>query len=364
MTRLGMSASVLLGLAFLAPAALGADTAKAKEATADDNDVPPPKRYVYSEESVGKAFDHLWETMDRQYSYFAHKKGVDWKALKEKYRPRAVKAKSAAELAKVLRELLAHLEDLHVWIETSHEQIGTFSRPYQANWKRGAALALLEEKTDCSFAVAGKTREDGFGYFLMVQQSAANDNNVRHAITALEKLHDTPGFIVDLRSANGGDERKAQQIARLFCGTEVVYAKSKYRDGHGHGDFTREYERLLKPVEKPYLKPVVCLIGPGAVSSGEGFVQMLKCLPHVTTVGMRTRGASGNPQPEELPGTGLTVWFSRWVDLMPDGSAFEGVGITPDVTVDLSPENYARTDPTLEKGLEVLKQKVKASEKK
>src|SRR5439155_17548257 len=115
--------------------------------------------------------------------------------------------------------------------------------------------------------------------------------------------------------------------ASLFCSNETVYARNKYRNGPDHNAFTKERERTLPASPDSYTKPVVCLIGPGAVSSGEGFVQMMRCLPQVTTVGLPTRGASGNPKPFVLSGTGLTVYFSRWVDLMPDGTSFEGKGI-------------------------------------
>ncbi len=115
---------------------------------------------------------------------------------------------------------------------------------------------------------------------------------------------------------------------------------------------------------KPFRNPVVCLIGPGAVSSGEGFVQMMKCLPNVTTVGLPTRGASGNPEAVELSGTGVAVWFSRWVDLMPDASTFEGSGISPAVTMELPLSSYGKRDPTLEKGLEVLREKLSKNEPK
>jgi C-terminal processing protease CtpA/Prc len=105
----------------------------------------------------------------------------------------------------------------------------------------------------------------------------------------------------------------------------------------------------------------VCLIGPGAISSGEGFVKMMKALPQVTTVGRRTRGASGNPQPVELPGLNTAVYFSRWVDMTPDGETFEGIGLAPDVLVDLPSTDHAEHDPTLDKGLEVLRARVAAT---
>jgi C-terminal processing protease CtpA/Prc len=196
----------------------------------------------------------------------------------------------------------------------------------------------------------------------MVNQGKADDENVRRASAAIAQLRAAPGFLVDLRSASGGDEGKAQAIARLFCGKDTVYAKSKYRKGAGHDQFTRSYPRLLKASEEPFTKPVVCLIGPGAVSSGEGFVQMMKCLPQVTTIGLPTRGASGNPRPFELEGLGMSVWFSRWVDLMPNDSPFEGAGIAPDVSVEGEAKQYALSDQTLEKALELLQKKVKKPE--
>jgi C-terminal processing protease CtpA/Prc len=84
---------------------------------------------------------------------------------------------------------------------------------------------------------------------------------------------------------------------------------------------------------------------------------MLKALPQATLVGQPTRGSSGNPRPFKLPGLELTVWYSRWVDLEPDGSPVEGRGIAPHVAVNEPPEAYRNRDPTWEKAMEVMKQK-------
>ena len=316
------------------------------------------KPFVYAPETVGNRFDLFCETIDHSYSYFPQKKDVDWTAVQERYRPKAIKATSRKEFVAVLSEMLAVLKDLHVWIETPDGLVGTFSSSYEPNWNRAATLALLEDRTDCGFAVVGRTKRDGYGCFLMVHQSRADESSVRQALKAMDKLYDAPAFIVDLRQANGGSEPLAEAIARWFCATETVYARSKYRNGPAHDQFTEAFRRVLKASARPFAKPVVCLIGPGAVSSGEGFVQMMKCLPNVTTVGLPTRGASGNPQPVPLAGMDLNVWFSRWVDLMPDGAVFEGKGIEPDITVREPRQSYQRRDPTLEKGLELLAKKV------
>jgi C-terminal processing protease CtpA/Prc len=169
-----------------------------------------------------------------------------------------------------------------------------------------------------------------------------------------------PGFVVDLRGAGGGGEGVAHRIAREFCAKDTIYAKSKYRGGPGPRDFGPTYDRVLEHSDEPYTKPVVCVFGPGCVSSGEAFAKMMKCLPNVTTVGRPTRGSSGNPRPCTLPGVPVTVLYSRWVDMLPNGTPVEGRGVPPEVLVDLPEADYQDADPTWEKALAVLRAKVQA----
>jgi C-terminal processing protease CtpA/Prc len=81
-------------------------------------------------------------------------------------------------------------------------------------------------------------------------------------------------------------------------------------------------------------------------------------LPNVTTVGSATRGWVG--------GQGLValndqaqVYFTRWIDLLPDGTPLGGgKGLHPTVRVEKPDDAYNDADPTLAKGLEVLREKV------
>jgi hypothetical protein len=310
-------------------------------------------------EALGKAFDALWDDMDRHYSHFTLKK-IDWKALKDRFRPRVVAAGDLREFVEVLTEMLGQLRDGHVWIDFEGH-IPTHVSRADGNYNRQAVSNALKEPTYCgNFAIVGVTKADGFGALVLTNQSRADKDSVRRVVEFIRAHHAAPGFLVDLREASGGNELLAREIAREFCSKDAVYAKSKYRAGPGHEDFGPVYDRVLKAGEKPYTKPVVCLIGPRAVSSGEGFVQMLKCLPHVTTVGARTRGSSGNPKPFELPGLAVTVWYSRWVDLMPDGTPIEGAGITPDIAVDAPQSAYEKKDPTWDNAVEILRKRARS----
>lgn len=78
---------------------------------------------------------------------------------------------------------------------------------------------------------------------------------------------------------------------------------------------------------------------------------------------MPTLGASGNPHPVELPALEIAVFSSRSVDIAPDGKSFEGVGLSPDLKLDLPPDAYGDRDPTLEKGLEVLRKRIASEDR-
>jgi hypothetical protein len=317
-----------------------------------------------SEEALARAFDALCDDMAAHYSYFALKR-IDWAKLREIYRPRAVAAGSERAFVGVLKELLAELRDGHVWIVAGGEQVAPYAVPWgAANVNRRATLADLKGLKRCGeFAAVGRTKEEDFGAIVLLNQGAADSESVRQVLSFVREARDAPGFLVDLRIANGGNELLAAEIAREFCREETVYARSKYRNGPAPTDFTQAFDRTLKPTDHPYTRPVVCLIGPGCVSSGEGFAKMLQCLPQVTTVGAPTRGSSGNPKPFDLPGLDVAVWYSRWVDMLPDGTPIEGRGVVPDVKVEAPRAAYAHGDPTWEKAREILRKEVAKSQR-
>lgn len=314
--------------------------------------------FEWNAASVGKVFDRFWAAMDNQYSYFFLKKGLDWESEKTTFRPQAIRCKNENELATVLQNMLSRLKDAHVWIEVNGEILGTHKVEWRFNGDSRFTLEQIANRTVCGkYAIVGESKQEGFGYLLMTRQSAANATNVKQAVDAIKRLDATPGFVVDLRRANGGNENLAQEIAKLFCNKDRVYATSKYRVSANHHEFTESRERILPATVGAYTKPVVCLIGPGAVSSGEGFVKMMSCLPHVTTVGAATRGSSGNPRPIQLSTTGIKVYFSRWVDMMPNGQVIEGKGVAPAIAVDQAP-TVDDPDPVLRRGLEVLAEEI------
>ncbi len=320
----------------------------------------PDKKAVLPAEGAVyvRAFDQLWAEMDRRYSYFELRK-IDWQALKAKYRPQAVAAKSAKEFVGVLQEMLTELNDQHIWIDGPGGRVGTHQEPGEMNWSSAgirAHLAKLEMVGQ--FVGVGKLKE-GYGFLFIVNQGAAAPELVKQAVEKIEALGEVPGLVVDLRNAEGGAEAVSMPLASAFCAKPTVYAKQKYRGGPGHADFGRTSDATLPAGKYPFTKPVVVLLGPRIMSSGEGLAMMFAALPNVTTVGSPTRGSSGNPQPVELKEVGVTVTFSRWVRMLPDGTPIEGRGVIPQVEAKFPESAFGAKDPVLEKALEVLKERVK-----
>jgi hypothetical protein len=318
-----------------------------------------PRDAPLSKTTLAHAFDALWHDMDRHYSYFALKK-IDWPALKRKYRPEAVSAKNVSEFVRVVGRMLGELDDGHVWFtEPAGAVVARAPRPWKYNGNVQVTEAAIENRVQIGkqFAEIGTSKPDGFGVIRVIDQSQADAEAAREVVEFIRAAAEAPGFVVDLRLANGGSEPLAQLIASAFCASDTVYARSKYRNGPKPTDFGPAYDRVLRASLRPFTKPVVCIIGPGCVSSGEGFAKMMACLPHVTTVGLPSRGSSGNPAPFALPGVGVTVMYSRWVDMLPDGTPVEGHGVVPQIVVDCPVRAYAGSDPTWEKAVAVLCEK-------
>jgi len=312
---------------------------------------------------LARAYDALCDDMGRNYSHFELKR-IDPEALRRKYRPRSVGSGSLPAFVDVLGEMLGELDDGHVWFTDPADAVVAYPRRERSgNLNVEATEATLEGVAMIGedFARVGTTRPDGFGVVRIVRQGRADEEAVDRVVAFIQAHTDAPGFLVDLRTAGGGDELLARRIAREFASRDAVYAESKYRDGPRPTDFGPIYDRVLEASERPFAGPVVCVLGPGCVSSGEGFAKMLKCLPRVTTVGMPTRGSSGNPKPFTLPGVPVTVMYSRWVDMLPDGTPIEGRGIPPEILVDRPWASYQEADPTWERAVEVLREKVKAA---
>ncbi|MCK6459744.1 MAG: S41 family peptidase [Planctomycetes bacterium] len=250
------------------------------------------------------------------------------------------------DLGAALRAMLAPMKDLHIWIETPQGPVYTVEgNPDPPNWNAKAIRGRLTEVLlDRPPHLVGRMGEVGYAFI-----GAWKKEGFQEMEGALDRLADSKALILDVRANGGGDELLARRIAGRFAAKPVVYGLAQARDPTIAGNgFLEPFEKRLEPVGKEDRRRVVVLQGPCCVSSTEWFLLMMGALDNVTTVGLRSRGATGNPQPFALfPGVNVRVPTQKGLTL--ERKPFEGAGIPPEEEVGRGEE-----DPALARALEML----------
>ena len=318
-----------------------------------ENKLMPPLRSIAAREAT-QVYDEVWEAFDREYAMFGLLPDVNWAKLGKQYRKVAAKAPTTLQLGAVLSDLLAHLQDLHVWVKAGDDFVPGYTRerPGNGNWQ--GSVAQIGSTQDGGKNLTWGRTSDGLGY---LNVSGLSDQGLPdHVDRALEALADTWGLILDLRFNGGGDEVLAMKIAGRFLDETRVYSLNQYRNGPKHHQLGPVLERRVEP-RGPwrYQAPVVALWGQRTMSSAESLALMLAQCPEVTTMGDRSAGSSANPRRLSFD-CGIAVNMPRWIDMDPEGQPIERVGIEPEVLLNFPADQFtAENDPVLEAALEHLR---------
>jgi len=310
---------------------------------------------VLERKEAEQAFDEVWQAFDREYANFVLLPKLDWEKHGALHRKGLARVETSYDLAALLAEMLAGLQDLHVWVTCGEDGLPGYSRPrpQNASWD-GSFFTLDGGRNDTGHDLLWARTKDGLGY---LNVHSLTDAELPAAFdAALEELADTWGLVVDLRFNGGGGEDLAQQLAGRFIDQERVYSTNRYRIGPKHDQLGEVLERKVAP-RGPwrYESPVIALQGQRTMSSAESFALMLAQCPQVTTLGDRTAGSSANPRRIELA-CGITVNLPRWHDMDPAGKPIEHAGIAPEVAVEAGPEAFTKEkDPVLEAALARLR---------
>ncbi|MEM6471668.1 MAG: S41 family peptidase [Planctomycetota bacterium] len=299
-------------------------------------------------------FAELIKSMHQQYS-FTEMKGINWTELAKEFEGEVDAAATPEAFASVIVPILRRLKDLHVFVELpGGPRIPTHRSSYIPNVDRSIVRENLDSVED--FAGVGFLGKIGEAVLIFVE-GLPSDGDYGALTDAIVSMEDVTGYIIDLRLNKGGNESRGAEIAGLFVEEPVLYARSLRRR---NGALEEGSPRYLQPSSKRASQvPIVCLIGPGCVSSGEGMALMFKAIEQSVVLGQPTRGASGNPSPVTLS-NGLKVWFSRWQSLEADGTPIEDRGVLPDENFE-SPKLArvtsiagARSDALIDRGLQII----------
>jgi carboxyl-terminal processing protease len=102
--------------------------------------------------------------------------------------------------------------------------------------------------------------------------------------------------------------------------------------------------------------PLVILINEGSASGSEILAGALRDNRNVILIGKKTFGKGSIQELENLRGgSSLKITIARW--LTPKGKLISEIGLEPDITVEMTDEDYEQErDPQLDKAIEVIKE--------
>ena len=192
--------------------------------------------------------------------------------------------------------------------------------------------------------VAGKMLENNIGY---IRLSMFNENTGNEFIRKLQELEKQgmKALVLDLRDNPGGLLNESVKVASQFVpkGPVVsVVTRDGQRETHTSNLETTKY-------------PVVILVNGGSASASEIVAGAAQDTGAGTLVGTKTYGKGSVQTVVRLDeGSAIKLTIAKY--LTPKDRSINGVGIEPDIVVEL-PESKDK-DVQLDKALEVLKSKM------
>nr|WP_312667101.1 S41 family peptidase [Tissierella praeacuta] len=195
--------------------------------------------------------------------------------------------------------------------------------------------------------------DDDIGYIKITSFDELTYKDFKIELDKLGKRN-IKGLIIDLRNNPGGLLNVCADIADELLGEgDIVYTQTK--------DGKREY---LKSDKKMVDYPLVLLVNKGSASASEILAGAVKDHKRGTLIGTTTFGKGVVQRIKDLDdGSGLRLTISEY--FTPNGINIHGIGIEPDIVVELTEGveeigvNNLMEDNQLRKALEEIKTKIK-----
>lgn len=190
------------------------------------------------------------------------------------------------------------------------------------------------------------TGEKDIAYIKLYQFTANLSSKFKDVIS--EALKDNAKkIIIDLRNNPGGYLETAVDLTSWFDPKGSVVVKEEFKDGE-----TDEYKSSGYSAIQNF--PVVVLVNKGSASASEIMAGALRDIKGVKLVGEKTFGKGSVQEVETFKdGSSLKVTIAKW--LTPSGISINEEGLSPDIAVGLTEDDYNNgKDPQLDKAIELL----------
>ncbi len=198
--------------------------------------------------------------------------------------------------------------------------------------------------------VQSELMEGNIGYIRLTQFSKGAAEKITEAIEELFEQGAT-ALIFDLRSNPGGLLSESVNVSSLFLEEGTVVIERLKNDKEKRFDVERGLQVSTG-------EPLVVLVNGGSASASEIVAGAIQDLERGTIIGEQTFGKGSVQLPHTLSdGSQLRVTVAEW--LTPGGRQIHGEGISPDVTVEMTLEDFEQgLDPQLDGAVEFLNRTV------
>ena len=199
--------------------------------------------------------------------------------------------------------------------------------------------------------VESKMLEPGIGYLRIVEFNERVSTHVRDQLRQLQQ-QGMRGLILDLRQDPGGLLSEAVNVGKIFVPKGPIVSVVS-RTGK---------KQTYESDSRGFGVPLVVLVDSYSASASEIVAGAIQDRGAGILVGSKTFGKGSVQSLINLAdGAGLKLTTAKY--LTPSGRSINGVGITPDVVVDLPKDTHpvdpdAPGNPQLQKAIEVLKSKL------
>ncbi|MFA6184416.1 MAG: S41 family peptidase [Parcubacteria group bacterium] len=198
-------------------------------------------------------------------------------------------------------------------------------------------------------SVTFEMKNTNIAYFNVVR--FGDDTAIMFSRLMKEMPKNTKGIVIDLRNNPGGYLDVAIDMASLMLPEGEVVVMEENKNGQRKNFYARGEDKLSKI-------RTVLLINEGSASASEILAGALRDnRDNVTLVGKKSYGKGSVQELLNLSGeTTVKITVARW--LTPKGNQINEKGISPDVEVNLTDDDYSKNkDPQMDKALEILLKK-------
>ena len=164
------------------------------------------------------------------------------------------------------------------------------------------------------------------------------------------------GLIIDVRGNEGGYGLPTHGVLGQFMEGKIGTTRHRSRTDEYSGDLDTRYVQRGRLFSRFEETPLVVLIDGDTQSNGEVFAVALQSKGRAKVVGTRSAGNTETVTPYNFR-DGSRLWLAIAYFELWDGTNLEGLGVTPDVTIDVDWTSYTEIDdPHILEAVKIIQQ--------